>query len=105
MAYKLAQVAGSGAEQTLYTVTGGTSMVVSSIVICNRTALASTFSIAVLPSGGATADANWIYKGIPILANDTFVATMGLTLPAGAKVNVTAGAAATMSFSLFGDES
>lgn len=86
-----------------YTVPGATSTVVSSIVICNRSATPTTFRISVAIAGAADANQQYLYRDHPIGANETFVATLGITLAATDKVRVYA-TLATLSFNGFGAE-
>jgi len=87
----------------LYTVPGATSSTVSSVIVCNRGASSTTFRIAIAVAGAANEDKQYIYRDIPIPANDTFIATIGATLAATDKVRVYAGNA-NLSFNLFGVE-
>jgi hypothetical protein len=88
---------------TLYTVPGGTSTVCSSLVICNRSATGTTFRIAVRPAGAAIDNKHYLYYDLPIAGNDTFIATIGVSL---AETDVVSAYAtlATVSFNLFGQE-
>ena len=88
---------------TLYTVPAATSAVCSSIVVCNQAASAGTFRIAVRVAGAAIAAKQYLYYDTAIAANDTFVATIGISLAATDVVSVYA-SSATMSFNLFGVE-
>lgn len=88
---------------TLYTVPAATSTVASSLVVANRSTSTTTWRVAVRPAGAAIADQHYIYYGIVLPGADTFIATIGLTLAATDVVSVWA-AAATVSFSLFGEE-
>ena len=62
---------------TLFTATAD--CVVSSIVVCN-TGTASDFRIAIRPLGASIQDEHYIYYDLPIDANDTFIATIGISL-------------------------
>ena len=88
---------------TLYTVPVSTSTVCSTITVCNRSATATTFRIAVRPAGAGISNEHYLYYDIPIAGNDTFAATIGLTLAATDVVSVYA-TLATCSFNLFGQE-
>ena len=88
---------------TLYTVPAATDAVVSSIVVCNRGASETYFRVAVRPAGEAIADKHYIYYDAIIGGNDTFIATIGLTLAATDVMTVYA-TVATLSFNLFGQE-
>jgi len=88
---------------TLYTVPASTSTVCSSVTVCNRSATATTFRIAVRPAGAAIADQHYLYYDVQIAGNDTFIATIGLTLATTDVVSVYA-TLATLSFHLYGQE-
>jgi hypothetical protein len=90
-------------ETALYTVPAATSAIASSIVVCNRSSVLSTFRVSVAVGGGVTADKDYIYYDLPIGANDTFIATVGLTLAATDVVRVYA-SNTNLSFSLYGSE-
>jgi len=100
----LGQVAPIATTETdLYTVPSSTTAVVSSVVVCNRAATASTFRISVAVGGGATANKDYLFYDVIVGGNDTFVATMGITLATTDKVKVYA-STANLSFNLFGQE-
>lgn len=88
---------------TAYTVPAATSTVVSTIVVANRSATATSFRIAVLPGGGTVADTDYIYYDLPIDGNDTFACTFGITLETGSIIQVYA-TLATLAFNIFGTE-
>jgi hypothetical protein len=88
---------------TLYDTPAATEVIVSSITICNRSAVATTFRIAVRVADGTIADEDYIYYDQPIPGNETFIATIGVTLGATDAVDVYA-TLATVSFNLFGQE-
>jgi hypothetical protein len=88
---------------TLYTVPAATSAVASSIVVCNRSATATSFRVAVRPLGAGIANEHYIYYDVAIPGNDTFIATIGITLATTDVVSVYA-TLATLSFSLYGQE-
>lgn len=94
---------GATTETDLYTVPSATAVVASSVVVCNRGGSATTFRVSVAVGGGATANKDYLYYDVAIAANDTFAATLGITLAATDKVKVYAGNA-NLSFSLFGVE-
>lgn len=100
----LGQAAPSATTLTdLYTVPASTSVVVSSIVVCNRSATATTFRVSVAIAGAADANPQYLYYDVALPGNDTFIATVGLTLAATDKVRVYTGAA-TVTFQVFGTE-
>lgn len=91
-------------ETVLYTVPAATQTVGSSVVVCNQTASAATYRIAVRPSADASTTAkHWIVYGATVAASDSTVLTMGVTLATGDTVRVYA-STANLSFSLFGSE-
>jgi len=90
-------------ETTLYDCPSGYNAVGSSIVVCNRANTDTTFRISVSVGGGATANKDYLYYDVPISANDTFIATIGITLYEDDIVRVYAGSA-NLSFTLFGSE-
>lgn len=94
---------GATTETTLYTVPALTSAVVSSLIVCNRSALQAAFRVSVAVGGGATANKDYIYYDVIIPPNDTFIATIGLTLATTDKIKVYA-STANLSFSIFGEE-
>lgn len=88
---------------TLYTVPAATSSVGSSIVVCNRSAVATSFRVAVRPAGAAISNEHYIYYDVAINGNDTFIATIGITLATTDVVSVYA-TLATLSFNLYGQQ-
>jgi hypothetical protein len=88
---------------TLYTVPGATEVICSSLVVCNRSATPTTFRVAIRPNGAAISSEQYLYYDVTIAGNDTFIATIGITLDAADVVSVYA-TAATLSFNLFGQE-
>lgn len=91
-------------EIDLYTVPAVTSTVVSSIVVCNRSATATTFRIYVADAGAAAANLQYLYYDVAIPGNDTFIATIGATLETTDVLRVFAGSA-NLTFNAFGIES
>ena len=90
-------------ETDLYTVPAATSTVCSSVVICNRGGSQTTFRMSVSQSGGATANKDYIYYDVTLAGNDTFIATIGITLSATDKIRVYSGNS-SLSFQAFGSE-
>jgi hypothetical protein len=88
---------------TLYTVPAATYTVASSVVVCNRAATPTTFRISIAVAGAADATKQYLYYDVPISKNNTFVATIGMTLAATDLVRVYAGNA-NLSFTLLGVE-
>lgn len=88
---------------TLYTVPANTSTVVSSLVVCNRSITETSFRVAVRIAWANISDEHYLYYNVTIAGNDTFIATIGLSLATTDVVSVYA-TDATLSFSLFGQE-
>lgn len=86
-----------------YVVPALRSAVISTIVVCNQSSTATAFRIAVAVSGAATDPSQNLYYDVAIPGNDTFVATIGLTLAATDLIRVY-NTAATCSFQIFGSE-
>ena len=100
----LAQASPAASTLTdIYTVPALTTTVVSSIVVCNLTAIDALFRIAIAVAGAANEDKQYIYDDVTVPGNDTFVATVGLTLGAGDVVRVY-DTSDRLAFSLFGTE-
>ena len=83
--------------------TATTDTVCSSIVVCNRSATATTFRVAVQPASVGISNEHYIYYDVTIPGNDTFIATIGITLEFGDEVSVY-NTLATLSFNLYGSE-
>jgi len=94
---------GAASLTTLYTVPAATSTAVSSIVVSNRSATATSFRIAIRPAGAAISNEMYLYYDVILAGNDTFVATIGITLATTDIVSVY-NTLATLSFNLFGQE-
>ena len=89
-------------ETTLYTASNPA--VVSSIVVCNQTASAATYRIAIRPAADAsTAAKHWVVYGATVGASDTVVLTCGFTLASSDVIRVYA-SSANLSFSAYGSE-
>ena len=88
---------------TLYTVPASTSAIGSSIIIANRSTSVVTFRVSIAVSGAATTNKDYLYYDLPIGANDTFIATIGITLATTDVVRVYA-SNTNLSFSLYGSE-
>jgi len=88
---------------TLYTVPSATSVVSSSINICNLASTATTFRVAVRPAGATLANQHYLAYDSSLPANDTISLTIGITLATTDVVTVYAGSA-NVAFSLFGTE-
>lgn len=86
-----------------YTVPAATSAVISTILVCNNSSSSTSFRVSVAVAGAANATKQYIYYDVAISGNDTFAATIGVTLAATDVVRVYAGSA-NLSFNIFGNE-
>lgn len=87
----------------IYTVPLATQTTVSSIVICNQSSGPSSFRISVAPGGAADTLSQYIYYDLFLDANDTFIATIGISLATTDIIRVQSSNGNT-SFSIFGVE-
>jgi hypothetical protein len=98
------QAPSAAAETDLYTVPAATQAVVSSVIVCNRSSSATaTFRISASFTGTATAPKDYIYYDLILGQNDTFIATIGLTLGATDKIRVYS-STANLSFTAVGSQ-
>lgn len=88
---------------TLYTVPSSTSAVVSTLVVCNRSASDATYRIAVRPEGATLANSHYVAYDVTVGAGDSTTLTLGLTLATTDVVTVYA-SSADLTFSAFGSE-
>ena len=73
----------------IYTVPAGKSTVVSSLVLANRSTSANTtFRLSLAIGGAVDALAQYLYYDVILFAQDTFIATIGVTLAATDVVRV-----------------
>jgi hypothetical protein len=81
-AYKvLAQSAPSATTNTdIYTVGSGKQAIVSTITVCNRSASACTYRIAIRPAGATIANQHYVAYDVTVADNDTTPLTLGITL-------------------------
>lgn len=86
-----------------YTVPSSTSAVVSSIVVTNRSATATSFRISHALAGAADNNKQYLYYDTPIAGNDTLVVTLGAALATTDVIRVYA-TLATLSFNIYGVE-
>jgi hypothetical protein len=87
----------------IYTVPALKQAVISTITVCNRAASISTFRISVAPAGAADANSQYLYYDLSISENNSFAATIGITLNTTDVVRVYS-SSTNLSFSLFGTE-
>lgn len=107
MAYKVLgrKAAAATTAEELYAVPSGSSAVVSTIVVANRSTSARTYRLAVKPTSGTTlADEHYIAYDVSVAANDSVALTMGVTLASGNVIVTYASAASSLTFTAFGSE-
>lgn len=110
LSYKvLGQVYPSANSLTTLCTVASTYSVISSIVVCNQsTAATDYFRISIAVGGASDSQKQYIYggstgMGLSLTANNTFVATLGLTLVSGDVIRVLS-LNGTSSFSVFGSQ-
>jgi hypothetical protein len=100
----LGQVAPSATTATtLYTVPALTDAIISTLVVANRDASASTYRIAIRPNAETLASKHYIGYDVSLSGNDSTTITLGITLDAADVIEVYA-STANLSFSAFGTE-
>lgn len=87
----------------LYTVPAATTAAISSLVVCNRNSASTTFRVSVRIAGAADAPEQYLFYDTAVAGNDTFIATIGVTLAATDVISVYSGSG-DLSFSVFGQE-
>lgn len=85
----------------MYTVPSATSIVASTLTVCNQGAADATFRLAVRPVGAALSAVHYVFYDSPIYAKSTVAVTIGITLGTTDVVTIYA-SSANLSFSLFG---
>jgi hypothetical protein len=86
-----------------FTVPGSTSAQISSIVVCNTNSTSTTFRVSIQVAGAADNIKQYLYYDLPILNNDTFIATIGITMATTDVLAVQAGMTGVV-FNVFGVE-
>ena len=100
----LGQAAPSAVTATdLYTVPSATSAVVSSIIIANRSATPDKFRVSIRVAGAGATNKQYLYYDTAIAGNDTFIATVGITLATTDVITVYS-TNGTLSFNLSGQQ-
>lgn len=92
---------GAASLEDLFTAT--TETIVSSLTVCNTNSTAVTFRIRVAPAGAADATSQALYHEVDLPAEDTFIATVGLTLANTDVIRVQA-SATNVAFHAYGTE-
>jgi hypothetical protein len=86
-----------------YTVPSATGVIISSVVVANRSGTPTSFRVAISPNGAADNNAHYVAYDVPIAGNDVVPLVLGITLDATDVVRVYA-TLATLTFSIFGVE-
>lgn len=86
-----------------YTVPALKSATISSLTVCNQGSSADKFRLAVAVAGAADDPKQYLYWDFEVPANDSFSATLGITLAAADVLRVYANSA-YLSFNCFGVE-
>lgn len=99
----------SGSPGVLYVVpnTPRTETIISSIVVANRSSTnIAGFRISVNPNGVGPSPEQYLYYDVPIAQNDTFIATVGITMKYDDTITVeaTGPGISDLSFQVFGTE-
>jgi hypothetical protein len=88
----------------LVTVGAGKEVVISTIVIANRTASADSFRIAIRTDGDAISNKHYVAYDVPVAANDSTTLTLGISMVATDVLSVKATTADVLSINVFGAE-
>lgn len=100
----LGQSAPAAASQVdLYTVPTLSSAVSSSLTACNTNTVGTQVTVRVSRGGAVDDPSQSVYNMVSVVPNETFTATIGMTLSAGDKVRVTSSQSGC-AFTLFGTE-
>ena len=87
----------------LYTVPSATQAIVSTLAICNTSATAATYRVAIRVGGAALATAQYLACDVSLAGNDSTLLTLGIALGAGDIVSVYA-STANLAFTATGVE-
>jgi len=93
----------ANSDTTLYTVPGFTSVIVSSLTICNRDSSSATYRVAIRPAGETLAAKHYAFYDVTLDRNSTQAPVLGWALSEGDVVTVRC-STTSVSFSLFGTE-
>ena len=88
----------------LVTVGAGKEVIISTVIIANRNAAATTFRLAIRVDGDAISNQHYIAYDVPVAANDSTTLTLGITMLATDVMTVSAGDADRLSINAFGAE-
>jgi hypothetical protein len=90
-------------QTTLYTAPASNQTVVSTVIICNQSAVAGTFKLALIPSGQSLSTSRYISFDTQAPSNDSVMLTLGLTMASGDSI-VANVSSSNFSVSAYGSE-
>jgi len=100
----LGQSAPSATTSTdLYQVPASTEVIISSLVVANRSATSATYRISVASDAAALANSQYLVYDSTLAANETVALTLGITLNSTDVIRVYS-SSADLSFNVFGTE-
>jgi hypothetical protein len=88
-------------ETTFYTVPALKEVIISTLVVANRSATSATYRIAIRPAGATLADEHYIAYDVTVGASDSATLTLGITVAASDVITIYA-SNANLSFTAFG---
>lgn len=88
---------------SLYTVPALLSASISSVIVCNQNSTTVLFRISIAVGGAGDDPKQYLYYDLPLDGNDTFIATVGLSLATTDVVKVQCNTGG-VSFNIFGVE-
>lgn len=101
-----ATIPSANTQSNVYVVPAATEAVISTIIVCNQDNSNTLYSLAVMPDGEFSSDANsvdFIVRDALVPPLDSIILTIGLTLDANTVLAANA-SLANVSFSAFGTE-
>jgi hypothetical protein len=87
----------------IYTVGAGKSAIISTLSVCNTSASAATFRVAIRPAGETLGTKHYIAYGATVTPNDTNFITIGITLAATDVITIYSSVQGLV-FNVFGTE-
>lgn len=88
---------------TLYACPGSTQTIISSIIVCNRSATPTSYRVSIDVNGAGDSNEDYIAYDVPIGANESIAIGHGVTIDDTDLIRVYA-TLATLTFSAFGQE-
>ncbi len=95
----------TGTAATLYTCTAPvTKTIVKEISLCNTTAIAYTFTLHVVQTGGSVEDKNAVFKSVTIQPNETKIFGLSTVLEVGDYISAFASTTSVIAIAASGVE-